>query len=266
MALSVTSNFAISAGYASNNMRNSQTLMGKSINRISSGHRAANPADDITSYMSGTKLKSDAKGYTVLSTGVQGAAAKLNMADSALSDVNNALLDLKSQAIALSATSDTDEQNQIKASMTDTLTVLKSMSTAPQYKGSAVFNPSSALNVVYGFSSSVAFPVATSTLQFPTAITNLNASSTSLAIQAAIDGVTAKRVAIGGSISALEQISNYLSDMAASADAAYTAVTEVDMAREMTSYVKNNIQSQAAQAMVSQANQSLAQVLNLLQV
>ena len=85
-------------------------------------------------------------------------------------------------------------------------------------------------------------------------------------IEKDITAVTNLRAEVGGSVSALETISNYLSNLTASADAAYTAVTEVDMAREMTKYVKNNVQSQAAQAMVAQANQGLAQVLNLLQV
>ncbi len=265
MALSVTSNFAISAGYASNNMRGSQSLMGKSINRISSGHRAANPADDIASYVGGTKLKGDSKGYAILSTGIQNVAAKLNMQDTILSDVTNGLLELKAQAVSYQATNETQEQSDLDKAFKATLAGITAMNSA-QYKNEDLFNSANSLKAFYGFAASALVSINASILSFPSQVsTSLSIDSIS-GIDNALQAVTTRRAALGGNISALEQISNYLSDVATSAEAAYSAVTEVDMAREMTSYVKNNIQSQASQAMVAQANQSLAQVLNLLQV
>lgn len=84
-------------------------------------------------------------------------------------------------------------------------------------------------------------------------------------INEAIDGITSEQAKIGGGLSAMEYISTYLSEMASVQDEAYSTITEADMAAEMTTYVKSNIYSQAAQAMIAQANQSMAQVLNLLQ-
>lgn len=268
MALSVTSNFSVSAGYASNNMRTSQTLMGKSINRISSGHKAVNPADDIVSYVGGMKLKSDSKGYEMLSTGVQNAGARLNMMDSVLSDVENGLLDLKGQVIAYNSTTDQEEQNALSNAASNTIQAIKTAMKTASYKNATAFN-ASALNIYYDPNGTSHLTISSSVMQYPTAVTGLGSTLSAItltSIKSAINALADSRAQIGGNISALEQISNYLSDMATSADAAYTAVTEVDMAREMTSYVKNNIQSQAAQAMVAQSNQSLAQVLNLLQV
>ncbi|WP_255346652.1 flagellin, partial [Anaerovibrio sp. RM50] len=40
---------------------------------------------------------------------------------------------------------------------------------------------------------------------------------------------------------------------------------DADMAKEMTNYTKNNVLLQAAQSMLSQANQSSSNVLSLLQ-
>ena len=47
--------------------------------------------------------------------------------------------------------------------------------------------------------------------------------------------------------------------------AAESTIRDSDMAKEMMNYVKDNILSQAAQAMLSQANQSASTVLGLLQ-
>jgi flagellin-like hook-associated protein FlgL len=84
-------------------------------------------------------------------------------------------------------------------------------------------------------------------------------------ISAAIKKVAKEQTKIGGGLNALDYISTHLSNMAAVQNETYETLTEADMAEEMTAYVKNNIYSQAAQAMIAQANQSMAQVLNLLQ-
>lgn len=47
--------------------------------------------------------------------------------------------------------------------------------------------------------------------------------------------------------------------------ASKSTIADADMAKEMTSYTKNNILTQAAQAMLAQANQSSSSVLSLLQ-
>lgn len=278
MALSVSSNFAISASYASNSMRNSQTLMGKSINRISSGNKAFKPSDDLHSFIAGTKLKGEGDAYAALGTGVQDAGAKLNYYDSVLSNAQNALLQMKSAAMAYrSAASGSDEASAISKDFGNMKTLANAVMNS-QYKGEAIYGSAitASLKVYMGLGSeaiTIGASVFTSVsgLASALALTIVGAAATGTAggiakINAAIKGIAAKRADLGANISALEQISNYLSDIATASDASYKAVTEVDMAREMTTYVASNIQSQAAQAMVAQSNQSLAQVLNLLQV
>ena len=66
-------------------------------------------------------------------------------------------------------------------------------------------------------------------------------------------------------LTAADYASTFLQNMAGAAQAAYSSVTDTDIALEMSKYVKANVNSQAAQAMVAQANQSMASMLNLLQ-
>jgi len=84
-------------------------------------------------------------------------------------------------------------------------------------------------------------------------------------VSACITALGKEQAKVGGALNALEYISEHLSSMASMEETAYTSLTEADMAAEMTSYVKSNIYAQASQAMIAQANQSLAQVLNLLE-
>ena len=84
-------------------------------------------------------------------------------------------------------------------------------------------------------------------------------------IDSALTLVSTQQADVGAGITALSYASDHLANMTSTMDNAYTAITEADMAEEMTKYVKSNIYAQAAQAMIAQANQSMAQVLNLLQ-
>lgn len=84
-------------------------------------------------------------------------------------------------------------------------------------------------------------------------------------LKKAITQVSAEQTKITTGMVAMDHASSFLQNSANTQDAAYQNITEADMAKEMTNYVKNNVFAQAAQAMIAQANQSMAQVLNLLQ-
>lgn len=96
---------------------------------------------------------------------------------------------------------------------------------------------------------------------FLTSLSINNASE----IKSAITKVSQEEAKIGGGLAALDYISASLQNITNAQYEAYEAISDADMATEMTKYVKNNIYAQAAQAMIAQANQSMASVLNLLQ-
>jgi flagellin len=84
-------------------------------------------------------------------------------------------------------------------------------------------------------------------------------------IDKAITTVSSQRSALGAAQNRLEHTINNLSTSSENLSAAESQIRDVDMAEEMTEYTKNNILSQAAQAMLAQANQQPQNVLQLLQ-
>ena len=84
-------------------------------------------------------------------------------------------------------------------------------------------------------------------------------------IDKAITTVSSQRAALGAAQNRLEHTINNLSTSSENLTAAESQIRDVDMAEEMTEYTKNNILSQAAQAMLAQANQQPQNVLQLLQ-
>jgi flagellin len=80
----------------------------------------------------------------------------------------------------------------------------------------------------------------------------------------AIETVSAERSKIGAYTNRLEHTINNLGTSSENLTAAESRIRDVDMAKEMMNFQKNNILSQAAQAMLAQANQQPQGVLQLL--
>lgn len=84
------------------------------------------------------------------------------------------------------------------------------------------------------------------------------------AINTAIETVSAERSKLGAYQNRLEHTINNLGTSSENLTAAESRVRDVDMAKEMMEQTKNSILSQAAQAMLAQANQQPQGVLQLL--
>jgi len=91
-----------------------------------------------------------------------------------------------------------------------------------------------------------------------------DASNAITKIQSAIEAVSAERSKLGAYQNRLEHTINNLGTAAENLTAAESRIRDVDMAKEMMNYTKNNILMQAATAMLAQANQLPQAVLQLL--
>jgi flagellin len=80
----------------------------------------------------------------------------------------------------------------------------------------------------------------------------------------AIRQVSTQRAQMGAYQNRLEHTINNLGTSSENLTSAESRIRDVDMAKEISTYSKNNILSQAAQAMLAQANQQPQQVLQLL--
>lgn len=91
-----------------------------------------------------------------------------------------------------------------------------------------------------------------------------NATAAIEVINTAIQTVSAERSKLGAYTNRLEHTATNLGTSSENLTAAESRVRDVDMAKEMMQFQKNNILSQAAQAMLAQANQQPQGVLQLL--
>lgn len=84
-------------------------------------------------------------------------------------------------------------------------------------------------------------------------------------IKTAINTVSGTRADLGAIQNRLEYTVNNLATTTENLTSAESRIRDTDMAKEMMAYTKNNVLSQAAQAMLAQANQQPQSVLQLLQ-
>ncbi|RYL93652.1 flagellin [Sporolactobacillus sp. THM19-2] len=96
-------------------------------------------------------------------------------------------------------------------------------------------------------------------------ISNQSAANAAITtFESAIESVSSERSKLGAYQNRLEHTINNLSTSSENLSAAESRIRDVDMAKEMSNFTKNNILNQAAQAMLAQANQLPQGVLQLL--
>jgi flagellin len=118
-----------------------------------------------------------------------------------------------------------------------------------------------------GFGSSLNVTDGTSTTNSEYALdvsTSTNAAKALTTINSAIEKVSAERSKLGAVQNRLEHTIANLNTSAENLQASESRIRDVDMAKEMMEFTKNNILQQAAQSMLAQANQAPQGVLQLL--
>lgn len=275
MSLRINSNFAAISDGALRSQHSYQNKMGKAITRVSTGKRVNTAADDVVAYNASKRIRADAVGYNALNQNIQNSSVYLQAADTASAQVVDTVTAIREKYIAYQALSDTDKGGAAGTALNKEFQTLQSELTALvgnfglAHNNSLLSGPNT-FTFTVDFNSGISYTVGWSAIS---GLDGMDAAMTSgidddglgVALKSALDNVTKEAANIGAGVGTLETLSEYLDSMTALQEQAYSDLTEVDMAKEMTAYVKNNIYSQASQAMIAQANQSLAQVLNLLQ-
>lgn len=118
------------------------------------------------------------------------------------------------------------------------------------------------LSVVIGKMDSKSLGVDSSSIDITTQVGAGNAIKK---INDAIDSVSKQRSQLGAIENRLDHTVNNLDTTSENLTSANSRIRDTDMASEMMNYTQNNVLTQAAQAMLAQANQQPSQVLQLLQ-
>lgn len=255
----------------------------KSMEKLASGLRINRAGDDAAGLSISEKMRGQIRGLDMSSKNAQDGISMIQTAEGALNEVHSILQRMRE--LAVQASNDTNVTAD-RAAVGQELAELGKEIT--RIKDTTQFNEQNLLDGTAGAAGTVTFQVGANNAQtmevdFTTAgidltdietavgtlsATNVTDSATATALIATIDTqiktVSSGRSLLGATQNRLEHTISNLNNASENLTAAESRIRDVDMAKEMMNQTKNSILSQAAQAMLAQANQAPQGVLQLL--
>lgn len=264
-------NTNIHAQMSANNLMRSQEMLGKSLNRLSSGSKIVRPADDAAGMAVSSRLDAQVQRLDAAKANVGNAVSFTQTQDGYMRNVAKAL-DRMSELAILSqdvTKSDADrslyqsEFNQLSEYITNTSTV--------EFNGVSLFSDNT-LQVTIDSEGNTfdmeGVSLGTSTYTSVTGSdisTTTGASSALTAVKTAITQLASDRAKIGSYQSRLSFTSEQLTISKENLNAASSTIKDVNVAEESTEYARYQILVQSGTSMLAQANSLPQNVLRLLQ-
>ncbi|MGD7006927.1 flagellin Hag [Metabacillus sp. 84] len=246
----------------------------KSMEKLSSGQRINRAGDDAAGLAISEKMRGQIRGLEMAGKNAQDGISLIQTAEGALNESHAILQRMRELAVqggndtnvTADRTAIQDELNQLMSEV-DRIATTTQFNTQNLLGGS--FNGTFQIGANDG--QYINLQIADmSTTGLTLSAANISVGSNNLAslsiaaLDQAIAAVSSQRSSLGANQNRLEHTINNLGTSQENLTAAESRVRDVDMAKEMMAQTKNSILSQAAQAMLAQANQQPQGVLQLL--
>lgn len=251
-------NTNVGAITASKNIFVNQMATESSMRKLSSGLRISRAADDAAGLSIANKLRTQSRSLTQASSNAEQGTAMLQIAEGAASTIQRII---ERQKELITQKESTGNNSTVSATLGTEIATLQVESARiladADFQGASVF-----ASLTFQVSDSATN--GTVTVNAALTLTALSASSTLANADTALDAVNATLATIGAGQNVLDYTVQNLKSAVVNVRAAESVIRDVDMAEEMATFTKNNILTQAAQAMMSQANQGSQSILQLL--
>lgn len=281
-------NTNIAASNAATYLNRNQSMLAKSLNRLSSGSKIVSPSDDAAGLAVSEKLGAANRRLGAALTNVQNATSYIQTADAFMGGMTKVLsrlseLSMLAKDVTKNATDVQLYQQEFQALQQQLRDTIGGGSvTAPlgQFNGIVIFgNNTTGLTVTIGEGPGQTMTIKETDLQDPTTavgillaqtappafdVTVTDANVATLVVDA-IQNVATERATLGAFGSRLDLAAETLTTQSVVMEAAISRIRDVDVAVESTQMVRNQILAQAGTAMLAQANQMPQSVLKLLQ-
>jgi flagellin len=263
---------------AHRNLLTNTVASGKGMEKLSSGLRINRAGDDAAGLAISEKMRGQIRGLDQASRNSQDGISLIQTAEGALNETHAILQRMRE--LAVQASNDTNngadrgqigkEIDQLQKEIDriadntefNTKKLLDGTATTLSFQVGANMNQMITLGIKSMKAADLGVDKAKVTIDKDTATTTISKAIST--INTAIDTVSTERANLGAYQNRLEHTINNLNTSSENLSAAESRIRDVDMAKEMMEFSKNNILTQAAQAMLAQANQQPQAVLQLL--
>ncbi|MCM3063237.1 MULTISPECIES: flagellin Hag [Bacillus] len=263
----------------------------KNMEKLSSGLKINRAGDDAAGLAISEKMRGQIRGLEMASKNAQDGISLIQIAEGALTETHSILQRVRELVVQAGNTGTQDDtdlssiQEEIKALIEEVggETGSKGIADRTQFNGKDLLDGSFASGtadlvfqiganggqqLTVNIDSMKAADLGSATVKISdidvTAFATTSFDNQLAGIDEAINQVSTQRAKLGAVQNRLEHTINNLGASSENLTAAESRIRDVDMAKEMSEFTKNNILSQASQAMLAQANQQPQNVLQLL--
>ena len=245
-----------------------------SMAKLSSGLRINRAGDDAAGLSISEKMKNQISGLRQATRNAQDGISLIQTAEGGLNETHSILNRMRDLTVqAANDTNSVDDRAAIKLEIDQLTEEIGRISSDTKFNGQRLLGGTvTALNIQIGANSDdTALTVSTIDASAValgigalTVDTAVNAKAATALIDTAIQTVSNARATFGAQQNRLDHTINNLTTTQENLSEANSRIRDVDMAKEMMEFTKNNILSQASTAMLAQANQIPQGVLQLL--
>lgn len=273
-------NHNMNAMNAHRNMGINNNGAAKSMEKLSSGLRINRAGDDAAGLAISEKMRGQIRGLDQASRNAQDGISLIQTAEGALNETTNILQRMRE--LSVQAANDTNVTTDREAIETELMALHEEISRiadTTKFNGKDLMNAAASgasikIQVGANANETIKFELAnmrasaigisTTTVQDIGSGSTAHANALTTAIDNALTKVSTQRAQFGALQNRLEHTIKNVDNTSENLQSAESRIRDVDMAKEMMNFSKNNILNQAAQAMLSQANQQPQNVLQLL--
>lgn len=275
-------NHNLNAMNAHRNMGINTGNAAKSMEKLSSGLRINRAGDDAAGLSISEKMRAQIRGLDQASRNAQDGISLIQTAEGSLNETHSILQRMRELAVqASNDTNVTVDRSAITDELASLQTEVDRIAKTTQFNEKSLLDGSlsgggvsgAVLQIGANSSANLALEIkidAMDAASLGITTASINVTSNTFArttidnVNSAIKLVSTQRSKLGAYQNRLEHTIANLDNASENLQSAESRVRDVDMAKEMMNFSKNNILQQAAQSMLSQANQAPQGVLNLL--
>ena len=271
----------ISAIDSYRNYQGNATKLSKNLEKLSSGYRIKKAGDDAAGLAISEQMRNKINGLDQAESNAKDAVGLIQTAEGALTEVHSMLERMTTLATqAANGTYNSVARGNIQQEIDELNEEINRIGSATDYNGVKLLNQTADGSTVNTFQIGPTAQetlvlkgtkIATSTLGGSSLkISGIKVSTVSQAnsaittLETAVNQVSTYRATLGAKQNRLEHTIANLQVTNENITSAESRIRDTDMAKEISAFTKNNVLNQAAQSMLTQANQTPQQVLSML--
>ena len=288
-------NTNITALIGQNNLSNSQSMLAKAQERLSSGLRINSASDDAAGQAIANKMTAQIKGMEQASRNASDGISLVQTLEGGLDQVNDNLQRIRELAVqGANDTNTADDRAAIETEINERLAEIDRVAGSNNFNGTNLMNVSGSLSIQVGSNTETEDVITVKTVDATTngdlglvagssgalavssGATVINGSGASGAVthadfQKLIDAVDTStktldtnRATLGATLNRFDSVIDNLATTSTNLTEARSRIEDADYAVEVSNMTRANILQQAGTSMLAQANQTPQSVLSLL--